>query len=480
MFIFDKGRLTRWSITNQLTARNYNKRSAMIVNKLWSFLVPMIVVLAFIGALCLNGIENSYLNRFFNPNVTHTIPPFNTTVTTYNKLDTAFTQFENDAFLFVIIFMLVVVWCSRLLSKYVFNRDKRFANSVITQSDEVFMSGKPFITVLENDETAAKEIAELDHPDRVVSHITERVPFIDFVGRYIVMYDVDNYRLKVLGVLDWRDWNVKKLLGLGLDASPDEVMSALMRRYQVGARNTDEPYVETRTGIEGDNNEQSINNYTMVKTGKGLECKVNVNVKEPTADDEKDNDDNDDKTAVKLNEGKTMPVESNVNIAASVKPKVENTTPVNPKAPTIQESNSLAVKPAHPVAPTQPKQTTALSTAQPTAVGLNKTAVKPLTQTTETTTVVPVAKPLSEPAFTASAVPVKPMKPVRSTKPIAMGVDLKDRKSNKKPTAKRSNKKKSTPVKPKKQVPDKRAPRKQAVKSSKKKPQNKASNNTRR
>lgn len=447
----------------------------MIVNKLWSFLVPMIVVLAFIGALCLNGIENSYLNRFFNPNVTHTIPPFNTTVTTYNKLDTAFTQLENNAILFVIIFMLVVVWCGRLLSKYVFNRDNRFANSVITQSDEVFMSGKPFVTVLENDETAAKEIAELDHPDRVVSHITERIPFIDFVGRYIVLYDVDNYQLKVLGVLDWRDWNVKKLLGLGLDASPDDVMSALMRRYQVGARRADEPYVETRTGIEDDSNEQPINNYTMVKTDKGLECKANANVKEPTADDEKDND---DKTAVKPNKGKTMPVNPDVNIAAFVKPKVENTTPVNPKAPTTQESNSLAVKPARPITPTQSTQTTALSAAQQTELHLTKTTVKPLTQPTETTTVVSVAKPLSESKFTASAMPVKPTQPVSSTKPIAMGVDLKDRKSNKKPTAKRSNKKKSTPVKPQKQAPVKRAPRKQAVNNKKKKkPQNKASNN---
>lgn len=292
MYILNKGKLSRHRIYQQIRLNTIRRAGGLKQKEFVSWAIGIIVIFALLFTWAVSVLQTHFMNQFFSPNLTRTIPPFNQTVVTYGMLNSSYGRFSNYLILFVITLILAVFIVSQFVYSYIYKQDKHLSRLVALKNDTLFNGDEAFVTIIKDYESTDRDLAKLNHPSRVVSKLNGRVPFMDIVGKYIVCYDVTNFHLKVLGIVAYDDWNVKKEFDLPKTASAVDVLAQMQRMYTLGVRGENESYVERRTIVDSlDADKSTVKSKTKDDVSSEVETdrKVPAYVKTAqTADIDKD------------------------------------------------------------------------------------------------------------------------------------------------------------------------------------------------
>lgn len=250
MYIFNKGKLSRHRIYQQIRLNTIRRAGGLKQKEVVSWVIGIIVIFALLFTWAVSALQTHFMNQFFSPNLTRTIPPFNQTVVTYGMLNSSYGRFSNYLILFMLTLILVVFIADQFVYSHIYKQDKSLSRLVALKNDTLFNGDEAFVTIIKDYKSTDRDLAKLNHPSRVVSKLNGRVPFMDIVGKYIVCYDVTNFHLKVLGIVAYDDWNVKKEFDLPKTASAVDVLAQMQRMYNLGVRGENESYVERRTIVD--------------------------------------------------------------------------------------------------------------------------------------------------------------------------------------------------------------------------------------
>lgn len=292
MYIFNKGKWSRHRIYQQIRLNTIRRAGGLKQKEAVSWAIGIIVIFALLFTWAVSALQTHFMNQFFSPNLTRTIPPFNQTVVTYGMLNSACGRFSNYLILLVITLILAVFIASQFIYSYIYKQDKSLSRLVALKNDTLFNGDEAFATIIKDYESTDRDLAKLNYPSRVVSKLNSRVPFMDIVGKYIVCYDVTNFHLKVLGIVAYDDWNVKKEFDLPKTASAVDVLAQMQKMYKSGVRGENESYVENRTIVDSlDADKTPVKSKTKDEAASKAETdkKVSASVKTvQTADIDKD------------------------------------------------------------------------------------------------------------------------------------------------------------------------------------------------
>lgn len=193
MFVFDKGKFKRQMIFTHIRLNTLRRVEGFRIKEFVWWAIGIALILALFFSACIQQLENRFMNHFFDPSYTRTIPPFNQTVINFNVLNSTFSKYVNYVILYIICLILLVYVALFVLAKSIYKQDKAFGRMVALKPDTLFNSDDTFMTIFHDAKSTDRDLAKFNHPTRVVSFLCGRVPFVDVVGNYIVCYDIKQY-----------------------------------------------------------------------------------------------------------------------------------------------------------------------------------------------------------------------------------------------------------------------------------------------